>query len=144
MRKVIDDDNIIEMVGETIVKVVNINDDHLYLYLENGDYYMFFHKDDDDCHGDVRIKSIQGSLRNILNSPLTVAKTSYSCGYTDDNDVDNFLPDWKQETYTWTFYKFATDKGSITVRWFGTSSDYDCSEKITCVKVTQNLDNEPE
>lgn len=142
MKKVIEYDDINEMIGKTIVKIVNVNDDCLYFYLENGDYYMFLHKDDDDCHGDVRIESICGSLHNILNSPLTVAKATYSCGLTDD--IDNFLPDWKQETCTWSFYKFATDKGCITVRWFGTSTNYECSEKVTCVKVAQNLDNEPE
>lgn len=38
-------------------------------------------------------------------------------------EVSNDDPD-ACESATWTFYRFATDKGYVTVRWYGSSNGY--------------------
>jgi hypothetical protein len=82
--------------------------------VEDGRIFRFYHAQ--DCCENVSIEDICGDLDDLVGTPITQAEESFS---------DDPPPlDYKPESYTWTFYKFATVKGSVTVRWFGTSNGY--------------------
>lgn len=102
-------------VNELIIKGRTINeiyqdDEHLMFKLENGEVFLFYH--DQDCCEDVRIEQIDGDLNDLIGNPLLMAEETTQLGDTD----------WGTET--WTFYKFATVKGYVTVRWYGDSNGY--------------------
>lgn len=100
------------MVGKTFTKVYT-NGYQDELIFENAvERYTFFH--DQDCCESVFIEDICGDLNYLVDSPLTMADESCSGGENDD-----FC-----ESYTWTFYKFATAKGFVDVRWYGSSNGY--------------------
>ena len=64
----------------------------------------------------VHIESIVGDLSDLVGVPLLVASE-------DSLNYD------QGESCTATFYKFATVKGYVDVRWFGTSNGY-YSERV--------------
>ena len=54
----------------------------------------------------------------------------------DPAEVQN-SPELKEDyrdSFTWTFYKFATVKGYVTIRWYGESNGY-YSESVEFEKV---------
>jgi len=53
-------------------------------------------------------------LDDLCNTPMLMAEESTEEGETEEYD----------ESFTWTFYKFSTIKGSVTIRWYGTSNGY--------------------
>jgi len=58
----------------------------------------------------VNIEDIAGHLDDLVGSPLLMAEET-----SDTNEeYDGALK--------WTFYKFATVKGYVTVRWYGESN----------------------
>lgn len=100
-----------ELVGQVIQRAKQINDDELHFYLQNGKHYMFYHEQ--DCCESVTIEDIVGNLDDLVGSPLTMAEETIR--QSDDECEDS---------YTYTYYKFATAKGYVTVRWYGTSNGY--------------------
>lgn len=106
-----------ELVGKTLKAIENVNDEELRLETADGICYRFIHHQ--DCCESVYIESIVGDLSDVVGEPLLVAEDVDS-EQTESDDGDS---------YTWTFYKFATRKGYVDVRWFGTSNGY-YSERV--------------
>lgn len=109
-----------ELIGKTLVNIENIDDEALIFKCSNGEKYKMYH--DQDCCEHVAIEDITGDLNNLLNSPLVMAEET-----TDEGEN-------RWGTYTWTFYKFATIKGYVTIRWYGESNGY-YSESVNIEKI---------
>ena len=109
-----------EMVGQVFTSVVE-GSDSLIFTSASGKKYVFYHSQ--DCCEHVIIEDICGYLNDLVGYPLTMAEEA-------DNDFPR--PEYCSESYTWTFYKFATVKGYVTVRWLGSSNGY-YSEKVSLI-----------
>lgn len=101
-----------DLTNHIMRDVRNINDQELVFTLENGDEHKLYH--DQDCCESVYIADIEGDLRDLIGVPLLVSEEVSSEGVNCENCYE--------ESYTWTFYRFATIKGYVTVRWLGQSS----------------------
>jgi hypothetical protein len=65
-----------------------------------------------DCCENVCIEDIAGDVEDLVGSPILMAEEATS------------VAEVEHESGTWTFYKFATNKGYVTIRWLGTSNGY--------------------
>jgi hypothetical protein len=113
------------LVGRTPVDVVQTEgagkDDEMHFLFEDGSKIIFWHAQ--ECCEDVHIEDIVGDLSDLVGWPILVAEeVSTSEGGTLGN------------TLTWTFYKFATQSGFVTVRWVGESNGY-YSESVDITEV---------
>lgn len=108
--------DISEMIGKTFTKVYNNSDVEL-IFENDTDRYVFYHFQ--SCCETVSIEDIAGDLEDLVGMPLLQAERVSN----DPKRGPLGDPEWV-ESYTWTFYKFATNKGSVTVRWYGTSNGY--------------------
>ena len=103
-----------DMIGKTLSSITgDIGDYEFILEATDGTILKFFH--DQDCCEYVLINDIIGDVKDLIGYPLLEAEEITSEGYQNPESDD----------YTqWTFYRFSTVQGTITVRWLGSSNGY--------------------
>ena len=102
-----------DMLGKVFTEI--IQDDETITFVCPEGTFKFEHNQ--DCCENVYIESVVGDLHDLIGSPLLIAVES------SNSDIINGKPK-SPESHTWTFYKFATVKGWVDVRWLGESNGY--------------------
>lgn len=99
-----------DLFGCVLTNVYDSKDEsELVFELDNGESYKLYHEQ--DCCESVWIEDIVGDLKDLIGSPILLAKETY------DDDVNH--------PYTeWTYYKLATINGYVDIRWCGESEYY--------------------
>ena len=100
------------LVGKTIERIDNNNDEELIFTLVDGTRYRMFHVQ--NCCEGVYLEDVEGGdLQSVCGDPVLQAEEA-----TQEADTNAY------GTGTWTFYKLATIKASVTLRWLGESNGY--------------------
>jgi hypothetical protein len=102
--------------GLTILEVSGGWDD-IRFKCTNGDEFVMEHRQ--SCCESVSIEDITEGWKEILTG-ATVVNAYESTNSNDPPPNSGYTP----ESYTWTFYRINTDKGTVVVRWYGTSNGY--------------------
>lgn len=110
-------DDLSELEGTTLYTIKRGEDardgnDYITFLSSNGFEYTMMHIQ--DCCEHVTIEDIEGDLDDMINSPLTMAEESCNSKTEEEHG----------DSETWTFYRFATIKGYVTIRWYGSSNGY--------------------
>lgn len=118
-------ENIESFKNKTIIDIeISSCKEFILFKFENDENYLMYHEQ--DCCEWVSIDEIHGDLNNLIGSKIIIAEE-----IEGDTPVIN---DEYVDSYTWTFYKLATDKGYVTIRWYGESNGY-YSESVDIAKV---------
>lgn len=100
-----------------IPKEIRQSEDEISFMFDDGSSCVFFHEQ--DCCEDVRVEDVNGDWYTLIGSPILIAEEKVS-GETSQNA--QFQDE--EDSCTWTFYTFRSIKGSVDVRWFGSSNGY--------------------
>lgn len=129
-----------DLVGKIIIKLEQVNDwSELRFFCSDGTVYALCHIQ--ECCENVYLEDVNGELSWLLNTPILMADEAR--GETGmENECDR---------YRWTFYRFATKKGYVDLRFLGLSNGY-YSERVDFFRIPREMvteygwvcDDEPE
>lgn len=107
-----------DLQGKTLKSVTGeVGGERIEFECEDGKKYILMHYQ--DCCENVAIEDIAGDLADLVGVPILLAEEASS-----EDDPPGYKHDYQPESQTWTFYKLRTIKGSVDIRWHGTSNGY--------------------
>lgn len=111
--------------GETLTSIegLRVGSYEVIFTTESGKRYLMYHSQ--DCCEQVKVEDISGEPDCLIGSPIDLA-------YEETNQ-DN--PPEYADSFTWTFYRLATIKGYVVIRWLGESNGY-YSERVDFADIT--------
>lgn len=112
------------LFGQTLASIEGASKDSEQITIKttDGTTYTMYH--DQDCCEHVYVEDVVGDPKDLIGSPILQAEESTSRDEKPKNEWDS---------YTWTFYRLATIKGSVVIRWCGESNGY-YSESVDFVQ----------
>lgn len=115
-----------ELLGKTIIDIygAEVESEVITFICSDGSQYIMYHEQ--DCCESVDVNDICGDIACLLNTPLTKAEEVVESHHWED--------EYKDDSYTWTFYHLGTVKGYVTIRWYGSSNGY-YSESVSLAKI---------
>jgi hypothetical protein len=120
--------NFEDLKGSILSNVENIDGEEIVFTLDSGERYKLYHSQ--YCCESVYVEDIAGDLQDLVGTPILMAEEVTH----QDETPEGLTVDYCGDSYTWTFYKLATKKGYVTIRWFGSSNGY-YSESVDWDKV---------
>jgi hypothetical protein len=105
-----------ELKGKVICKIEGLEKDNntVAIICTDGIKYRMQHYQ--DCCEDVFIADVIGDVSDLIGSEVLLAD--------EISAPENMGRLCEYASYTWTFYKLATIKGSVDIRWYGTSNGH--------------------
>lgn len=122
-----------DLKGKTIESIEGMsrgNDEILFTCTDGTKYYMHHYQ---SCCESVEIDDVCGDVDDLIGAEILIAEEVSSDGYGPRGKYDF--------SYTWTFYKFATQKGFVDLKWYGTSNGY-YSEEVDFIRLEEYKDED--
>lgn len=104
------------LIGETFTNI-KVNTCTIEFFTDKYKYVMYPDEENSCNDVDVELEDITGNINDLIGAPIITA-TVTTDSYEDCRDEEY------DESWTWTFYNIATQKGHVTLRWYGRSNGY--------------------
>ena len=98
-----------DLVGLTL-RAINRAEYSLAFHLQDGRTLVMEHEQ--DCCEEVWLEEVVGDLADLIGTPILYASARESS--SGDGT--------REPSQTWTFYAIRTIRGSVDLRWYGTSN----------------------
>lgn len=130
-----------DLMGKTMRRVEMFGDDEIVFEDVDGTMYKLYHQQ--ECCETVTVEDISGDLSDLVGTPILMAEEISGYSASEQSRVQHALMatkprDEDDESFTLTFYKLATIKGYVDIRWYGVSNG-NYSESVSFSKLVDRI-----
>jgi hypothetical protein len=113
-------------MGKTIADIQGLKKDSdcVQIHFTDGSYLSMYHEQ--ECCESVTLEDFDNDAQSLIGGDIIRIE---ECISNANDEEFNSLNDY-DDSYTWTFYTIITSKGTMKLRWYGTSNGY-YSESVT-------------
>lgn len=86
---------------------------------DDGEEYHLYHNE--ICCEEVILEDVEGDFKDLIGTPILLAEIATNIPSPTTRPKLISLP---QEEFTWSFYRIATSKGFVVLRWYGESNGH--------------------
>lgn len=104
------------LVGKTLKEIWLRRNDEIIFECEDGTKYRMFHSS--NCCEQVEVEDVNGDVTDLIGTPIIAADERTSRENPEGVKIEY------QDSFTWTFYRLSTIKGTVVIRWYGSSNGY--------------------
>jgi hypothetical protein len=106
-----------ELIGKHLTSVTGLDrgSSAIKFNTSDGEEYVMEHYQ--DCCEHVAVEDICGDVNDLQDATVLSASEDSSQDTTVRDEYDDGIS-------LWTFYNIATNKGHVTIRWYGSSNGY--------------------
>ena len=114
------DNDLTKIIGKTIINATGFEPGSESATFECSDGSRLVMRYEPDCCASCSIEDIAGDAADLVGTPVVRAERPSSLDGFDEKPPGDYVP----ESHTWTFVILGTTKGTVTVRWYGSSNGY--------------------
>lgn len=111
------------MVGQTPIEINGMREGSEEVTITTREGGKLTLRYEQDCCASCSICQVDGDPLDLLGLPLAMCEED---GNVPEHDMSTEKGDdsYGDESFTWTFVKFASTAGYVTLRWYGSSNGY--------------------
>lgn len=105
------------LIGKTLIEIkgCEVGSEEIVFACESGEKFKMWH--DQSCCESVLVEDVCGDILHLIGSPILEAEE-----LSNEKEPENY--EYSNNSYTWTFYRIATNRGVVVIRWLGESNGY--------------------
>jgi hypothetical protein len=122
-----------EIVGLTFTQIDGAEKgrDVILFVASDGRKLKMFHSQ--QCCESVTVEDVIGDVADLIGWPILAASEEFSGVEKASNGRSTFYG----ESFTWSFYRASTIKGTLVIRWYGSSNGY-YSERVELEQIKED------
>lgn len=105
------------LIGQTILKIegLSVGSEEVMFFCKSGDAFKMYHEQ--GCFESVRVEDVCGNPEHLIGLEILESEE-----LSNQKDPENYKK--SDESYTFTFYRIATNRGAVVIRWLGESNGW--------------------